>query len=369
MNTTLLILLLLPLFIPIAAKFVGGNTFEWKVVPIVIVISTILTVWMFYSGRGLKTLDTEILNGEVTNKQRNKVSCSHSYPCNCRPSCSGSGNSRSCSTVCQTCYEHSYDVDWDVYSNIGGFTISREDQQGLREPKRWSIVENGQPVARTNVYTNYVKAVPQSLFHANNATENAKFASQIPTYPIGVYDYQYVDRVIPIGLSVPDLRQWNTDLALALRKLGPQKQANVVIVMVKNSDPNYAYALRDAWMNSKKNDIVVIFGVTEYPKIEWVRILSWTDKELFKVQLRDELLETKELDRTKVIPLISQHTMSTFHRKSMKDFAYLEAEIDPPEWMIYLLIGILVIGNFGVAGVIRYDAVKRELWRRRCYEA
>ena len=40
-----------------------------------------------------------------------------------------------------------------------------------------------------------------------------------------------------------------------------------------------------------KNDVVVVMGTPSYPRIDWVQVLSWTDVELFKVQLRDELMD------------------------------------------------------------------------------
>ncbi len=55
-----------------------------------------------YEGR---TWDTEVWNGQVTEREHHTVSCSHSYECNCTTDKDGH---RSCST----CYEHLYDVDW-----------------------------------------------------------------------------------------------------------------------------------------------------------------------------------------------------------------------------------------------------------------
>src|SRR5690348_3424388 len=78
------------------------------------------------------TTDYQVINGEVTGKEQNRVSCEHSYECNCRQEsyeCGDSKNSRTCyRRVCDTCYEHSHDYDWDVYSNIGTFTIDRIDR-------------------------------------------------------------------------------------------------------------------------------------------------------------------------------------------------------------------------------------------------
>jgi hypothetical protein len=84
------------------------------------VISLMLVVFWTVSYQ-VRVSDVEILNGEVLGKSRNKVSCSHSYPCQCRLVCSGSGKNKSCSTHCKICYIHFYDFDYVVNSNIGTF--------------------------------------------------------------------------------------------------------------------------------------------------------------------------------------------------------------------------------------------------------
>ena len=84
------------------------------------------------------TWDRETFNGTVVSKEKDRVSCEHSYDCFCYESCSGSGENQTCHQVCQTCYEHSYDYSWRVHSDIGSLTISRIDRQGVNEPPRWT---------------------------------------------------------------------------------------------------------------------------------------------------------------------------------------------------------------------------------------
>src|ERR1035437_10316243 len=95
--------------------------------------SFIIAVITLSVGMFSETADTEVWNGKVTSKEKEQVSCSHSYSCNCRSvqSCSGSGKDRSCtsSTQCDTCYEHNHDFDWVVHTTIGGKEIDRIDRQ------------------------------------------------------------------------------------------------------------------------------------------------------------------------------------------------------------------------------------------------
>jgi hypothetical protein len=320
---------------------------------------------LYLAGTGFKTADTEVWNGEVLSKVKEKVSCSHSYSCNCRPttSCSGSGKDRVCSTttVCDTCYEHAYDVDWTLKTNLGEIDIDRIDRQGVKEPPRFTIAKAGDPVAKTRYFTNYVKAVPESLFNFDRGGDPTLFSGKIVQYPLQVYDYHYLDRVFAVGLTVPDLPQWNRGLAEILKTLGPSKQANAVVIIVNEANPAYAYAVQRAWLGGKKNDVMVFIGSTDYPKIDWVQVLSWSDKEDFKVVLRDSIMDIGTVDREKILGAIKENTSKLFVRKRMRDYEYLKYEIEPPIWA--LVLGILV----GVAcsiGITIFFVRERQGYRR-----
>lgn len=305
----------------------------------------------FYAGAGSQTRDTEIWNGEVTGKTRVHGHYLRSYQCNCHTSCSGSGSSRSCTTHCQTCYEDRYTVKWDCQTNIGGFAILHLDRGSKRvynepDPQRYTIINRGDPVSSRNGYTNYIKAVPASLFRPISEEAKKKYAASIPKYPADIYDIYRVDRVLPVGLAIPNLREWNQQLSEVLKTLGPQRQANAVIVVTKFPTDEYFFALRDAWNNGKKNDIVVVIGAPDFPaKAAWVRVMALTKDEIFQVRLRDRILALPTLTATGVTQSIHAEGLMSFRRKSMKDFKYLEAEIDPPTWVMVLAC-ILIAGAY-----------------------
>lgn len=301
------------------------------------------------------TSDTELLNGQVTGKEQVRVSCSHSYSCNCKKvtSCSGSGANRSCSTTesCDTCYEHSNDYDWMLRTSVGSIEVDRVDRQGVHTPPRYSAAKAGDPVAVTHRFTNYVLAAQHSLF---NAQREAHAGQQwaVPAYPLAVYDLHYVDRAIPVGASVPDLREWNREIALALRELGPSKQVNIVVVLTAVTDRRYAEHLRASWLGGKKNDVVVVLGVPEYPKVQWAEVLSWTTREDMKVNLRDELQALPELRPAETVALVASHIAKEFERRRMRDFEYLADEIEPSTLAVLGLIALSLAAAWGTAFVI-----------------
>src|SRR5271169_6686133 len=108
------VLLAIPLLIAIG----GFVLFKGKITPkefalqmgIQLVVAGAAAAIVHYSS----VHDTEVWNGVVASKKSEHVSCSHSYSCNCHScNCDSKGN---CSTCCDTCYEHLYDVDWDVFT-------------------------------------------------------------------------------------------------------------------------------------------------------------------------------------------------------------------------------------------------------------
>lgn len=342
------IILIFPVVWPFIARIVFHSTITWTEMALNVVLVLVLVSAVWVAGRYAETADREVWNGEVTGKDSYRVSCSHSYPCNCRTVTVGTGKSRTTTTQCDTCYEHSYDIDWVVHSNVGKIYINRVDRQGLHEPPRWTRAYKGEPVATTHMYTNYIKASDNSLFNASQQNLVKKFEKLIPEYPLEVYDYHYIDRVLAVDVDVPDLDKWNFELAQYLRELGPKKQANVVIVIVNTDNPLYMDALRSAWKGAKKNDIVVTIGVTDYPNISWANAWSWSKNEMVNVTLRDEITNIGTLDRSVVLKTINDTVMKYFERRPMAEFEYLKDEIEPPLW-VQILAGIIaVLGSVGL---------------------
>lgn len=370
----LLLLLAFPLVWPFVAKAIWRHEITLAEMGISLALVAGLVTVGFFAGRSAQTADVEVWNGQVTGKESRRVSCSHSYSCNCRQVCSGSGSSRSCSLVCSTCYEHPWDQSWYLKTTLGEITVPRVDRRGLKEPERFTRATVGDPVSQLRPYENLVKGAPDSLFNTlREQVALAHFQEQVPPYPVSIYDLHYLDRVLTAGaVEVPDLHEWNRELAMRLRSLGPTKQANVVVVMTRSANPLFASAIQAAWLGGKKNDVVVVLGVPEYPKLAWARVFSWTDNELFKVQLRDDLQALQLAERQAVLDVIERHVTASFKRRSMEDFEYLRNEIHPPGWVIALLAVLGVVGSLATSWFMAKNDIRTragEQLRRAAYRA
>lgn len=300
-------------------------------------------------GLHSQTADVEIWSGEVTNKKRIHDTYRESYECNCRTVTSGSGNNKTTTRKCDTCWRTKYTVTWNVYSNIGStFQFGHLDSRSSSvyaapDPHDYTLVQKADPVAVPHTYTNYIKAVPESIY--NNLVVDQKYETMIPKYPSEVFDRYRINRVVTAGkVPMGDLKAWNEELELCQREMGPNKQANVVIVFADTNDSAYANSLERAWLGGKKNDVVVVIGAPNYPAVDFVRVFSWSKAEEFKIILRDRLMKFKEVDRPAMLETIRTTVLERFERRDLKDFDYLEDAVQPPLWaVIVALLSTLAI--------------------------
>lgn len=341
-------LILIPILIA-AAFFVISSKICWKEFLIIlcsVLAVNLLGVALAYAGA---VHDTELLNGKVTGKNSVKVSCSHSYQCNCytTTTCSGSGPSRTCSNTqhCQTCYEHPFDVDWRVITSVGDLTISRVDRQGLVTPARWSEVIIGEPASLPHHFVNYIKAAPGSVLRMSY---QKTFDGLMPNYP-SVYDYYRANHLLTVGVNIPHYSARLAQLNDINARLGNLKQVNIIFVIVNTADRNYQYALQQHWLGGKKNDLIVIIGSADREIIDWAAVVSWSEVELLKVQIKDFIMEVGTLEYLDEI-LTETETLieKEFHRKPMADFAYLRYQFSPSPTMIVFLLFVGVSLSLGL---------------------
>ena len=349
-----LMLMLIPLLIAIGVLI----AFKKKVTFLEFFGQIAVVALVVLAGMGIAywqgTTDIEVWNGEVTNKQSVKVSCSHSYKCNCytTTSCSGSGKNRSCSTTehCSTCYDHPYDVDWNVYASTGEtLSIDRIDRQGLGMPPRWGASFIGEPFSSSHSFTNYVMANPESVLIGSKG-DMQRWGKLVPPYPGKIYDYYYHDPVVNMGVPGIDMKTWNWLFREANKKLGPAKQVNVVVLLVPTNDQSYMLALKDAWLGGKKNDVIVVIGSPDGHAIAFADVLSWSTNKAMAVDLKNRVLDAGTLDnRDGIQQAVTTVVRAEFVRMHMKDMKWLVRSFQPSGTVMIILFLLAVLVEGGLA--------------------
>lgn len=332
-----LIYLVIPVLWLLFAKITLHHKFTWKEAGVqsalTFVIAMVLSL-LVVGSTNLGAMDTELINGQVVDKYNQRVSCSHSYECNCTYSTDSNGNR---TKSCQTCYKHPFDVNWIVESTVGKITIPRVNSQGTREPPRFTEVELNEPVTRSSRYMNYVKANPDSIFNDSQYMALMEdYGFSLPNYP-EVHDIYRINRVLVTSPDIPRFifRQLNESISMDLRTLSSEKEVNVVVVITDESNPQYANALQYKWLGGNKNDIVIVMGITDYPTIEWIDSFGWSESSRVFNEINDHYRNT-ELDvdtfSTDLSAIIREH----YERQSFSQYQYLMEELSPPLWLVIL---------------------------------
>lgn len=336
-----------------ALGFIGGG---------VLVFFLIILAFTSYTPK-----DVEILNGFVTGKEINRFTCpvntwnpcENGYSCNCRQvsySCSDSnGKTKTCyRTECDTCYKYPWEQNFFVDSSLQGeraYKIERVDAQGAVTPPRWAQTHRGDPVSIKHSYKNYLAGVSDSIFHEDGKAE-AKYLNKIPTYPLDIYDYYRIDRLVTVGKVTVNRRVWNEQISRALVYVGPEKQANIVVVIAEGVSMDFANAVRRAWKGFKKNDLVVFIGVDATGKVTWTRTMSWSKASIVNIKIEGDLLTQfngKALEPVAVMEIVKKDMLQHFDRRSMEEFEYLKDQ-NPLSgarlsWMMAILIVLQVAAS------------------------
>ena len=354
----LLLLLFFPIAWPFIAKRIWHTTINWQEMglQIFIVVAATTLVWQLRTYG--QTHDTEIWNGSVVSKKRDHGHYLSSYACNCRTVTSGSGSHQTTSTECDTCYEDHYTVTWSAETTVGSVRFAHRDSTSrsvynLPDPEIYKRCVRGEPASIERGYINYVKAVPESLFNDKNSLAET-FKDAIPKYP-RVYDFYRIDRVIEMGTNLPKLvhTQINNGLSETLKNLGAEKQVNIIVIFTSITDPNYRYAVENAWLGGKKNDVVLFIGLLD-TQIIWSDVMTWarnSGNELFHVKMRDGLKALRTVDAATMVPFISETVTKHYTRPKMKDFEYLKDAIEPPVWVIIIAVMLATLGSIGLTFV------------------
>lgn len=346
----LFLLLIIPLLATAAVKHFKPNI-QPAHLGASLVASAVMVSVVFFVGKFGQGYDTEILNGQITSKQRIHDEYEESYEV-----CSGSGKNQTCHTE----YETHYTVDWIVNSTVGQLTLDSLDSTWRSvynepDPGSYKRAYVGEPFATEHSYMNYIKAAPESLFN-NEQHLIEGFDKLIPAYP-QVHSHYKVNHVLSPGVALPDYDKWNEYLAHKLKTIGGSKQANIIVILAGTSDQTYRYALENKWLGGKKNDIIVLIGVSEYPKIDWVDTItigSNAGNELMTVVMRDELTKLNTVaDYKQTLDVVTNTVVKHFDRKPMQEYEYLEDSIEVDTWVLILAI---ILGVAVGVGLMLYFA-------------
>lgn len=351
------LLFIIPLIVwLIIAKLIFKHEFSWAEMGIQAGVTSVVLALLVVMGTHYQTVDYKMVNGIVTNLNAKKKNCNqmwsdfsdgfctNEYTRRVRDgqTCTTINNKRTCTPKYKTQYRSIYpwEIRYFVETEISNHEISRVDAQGAETPPRFSEIQKGDPVTQLVSYTNYIKGASDTLF-------NQKYEDVPPLAYPKVYDYYKVRRVIYFGApsNSDEVSEWDKQLAILnadIRETG----ANVIIG-VTNSTQDWSERLAQAWDAHNINDVVVVLGV-DNETIKWVDVRSWSEYDIVNIEIRDEILNLKVVDKTKINDIIKSAILEHYKQQPMENFEYLAEDIPPPTWMYIIAAIILLVITPGV---------------------
>lgn len=313
-----------------------------------------VSMLFFFAYLTAASYDFEIWNGSVVNKERNEVSCAHSYSCPpCHDVCTKrSDGSRSCTRKCSTCYKHRFDVDWDVFTTVGSFTISRgpNNEQGLDMPPYWSAIQIGDPASSERSYENYLLIGENSLAFKSKSLEE-RYEGLLHKYPevYNYFDYSRVLNTTKAGTS------WlNDKVNRWLATKGSEKQLNIVYVLTEER-PEYFHALMSKWSGGKKNDLIMVIGMDSAGKE-----ILWFNANTFGKGMnnRELLTELKFASVGKPFDasLVDTHLAlvnEKFVRLPAETFAKKKSDVQIPLWFSLIMASLNLLASYFISRYMR----------------
>lgn len=345
--------------------FFSKKVVWWEIVILVVPISLIIFI-MQTAMVAYTTGDTEYL-GFHTKKivyyeaWDEKVSCSHSYDCNC--STDSKGNK-----TCSTCYEHLYDVDyhpehWVRVDNTGyEYEISKSTYNNLKErfATKTSFVElnrnfhsidgnayrtdwGGEPersdiITKSHSYTNKIQA-SHSIFKFENIDEKTKKMWGLYDYPLVTSGYY---QPVVLGNSVNQA----TDRKLQYINgyYGLMKQFRMYILFFKDKSMDVAFKQRSYWEGGNKNELLICIGMDKSGSFNWVKCFSWMDKPELEVEVQNYFNKNKNLNLSEFADWLPNEIVRHWHRKQFKDFDYLQIELTETQiWWVFSIVMLYTI--------------------------
>ena len=178
----------------------------------------------------------------------------------------------------------------------------------------------------------------------------------VPEYP-EVYDYYKINRVLLAGAKV-NTRELNDLLNESLKVLGQKKKVNVVVVL-HNKEQSFVEALKTKHLGGKINDVFIAVGLDAENKITMVDVFSWSKQDIVNVAVRDTLLDIGEYAPVKWSAAIHENIDKYYVRRNIEEFAYLDEEVEAPDWVVWFLLIFGTLSPF----VSAYIAHKHEIIR------
>jgi hypothetical protein len=246
--------------------------------------------------------------------------------------------------------------------NTGGWGCGKDGDM-------YRITWNGDPVTSdatvtSNWYENRVQAA-HTVFDFPEVTEEDKKTYHLVDYPeIKGYMQSTVLGDTVKWMSKAERSRGEKLIQHSCGYWGPKKHANIWMIFFVDK-PTMSATMQEAyWDGGNDNEVTICIGIdSKTRELQWVKPFSWTPNRTLLVNLREDIMNTKNFDFDKIKQAIDKN-MPTYQRKDFKEFNYIT--VDPPTWAVVTTFIVTILSTVGLcwwAVANNYIADDNNLWR------
>lgn len=360
--------------VPLVTAFVLAFWFKhrtlWWEMLIPVVASLVFIAGFKYTTETVQTSDTEFWGGWATHAEyfeawNERVTCTHTKYCpsTCRRS---DGTTYSCDKPCGK--QHAYDVRnhpprWVLNDSNGASHSIKESRfndlvilwgnktfkdlgrnyhtrDGDKYITRWEKDDATLvPVTTSHTYENRVQAA-HTVFDFE----------EVDPFAWGLYNYPPIkglDQRAVLGRA-KGAKEADKLLRFYNAKLGAAKQVKMFLFLFgPETTLDTGLAQENYLVGSNKNEFIVMVGLDANGQVNWVHVISWTENEYLKIDVRDYVREMEVFDPVEIVEYMAERVGEDFVRKEFADFSYLTVE--PPLWAVLLCYLLTLAINLGLS--------------------
>lgn len=334
-----------------------------------ITISAIAVVASYYTMKSV-TLSDQEYNGYTVVSARYfesyetwvKKTCSNTI-------CSGTGKTRTCTTYYYDCSYCDYNPEhWEMYDTKGNsISIDKayynylkskwKSKQQFVELNRdidyhggcgkdgdaYDIKWNGRAISAE--LTTYEKSFT-NILKSNHSAFNYPVIEDEEAIKIGLYTYPTIDgynQKTVLGLK------GHTDFKKYMEFIngyyGSRYKVRIYTLFFVDKPIDIAFKQEAYWDGGNQNEIVVCVGLKRSGDIEWVKPFSWCDNKRVIVDIREDIMKTKKVDKYIFYKSYLNAIKNDWHYKKFEDFNYLSFEPTTGQLIfVYVFVTLLSIG-------------------------
>ncbi|PJE76931.1 hypothetical protein COV05_01930 [Candidatus Uhrbacteria bacterium CG10_big_fil_rev_8_21_14_0_10_48_16] len=371
------------------------KTVAWEfIVPFA--VSIVCIAGFKYGTEMVQTADTEFWGGWATHAEYferwdEEVPCTHTKYCDQPSTCTNSdGSTYSCTERVACGTEHLYDVDdhpprWVLHDSNGeSQSISSGQFEGLVSKwhsrvfvdmhRDYHSIDGDKYVATWNTKddASFVEVTTRHTYENRVQASTSVFNfEEVNPKVWGLYEYPGIgswDQPAILGNGGSETREADTLLRFWNAKIGRNKQVKMfVLVFGPESTLETGLAQESYWKGGNKNEFILALGTDRSGKVTWTHVISWTEQDRLKIDVREYALNQGTLDLVDLVDYMVPEVRKRFVRKPFADFSYLTVE--PPGWAVVLSYFLTLLINLGLSFWIINN--RHEEWtssRSRHYE-